>query len=70
MQQWHPRRGRSRRYSSRHGRVRWNRVLVAIAGLALLLFGLVKLIAYGVDLLSSRHTSEKLQTIYYAEPTD
>ena len=70
MQQWHPHRGRSRRYRSRHGRLRWKRVIVAIVGLALLLFGLVKLIAYGVDLLSSRHTSEKLQTIYYTDSTD
>ncbi len=70
MQQWQPRRGRSRRYRSRYGRVRWGRVLVVLAGVAVLLFGLVKLIGYGVDLLSSHHTSEKLQTIYYADPTD
>ena len=72
MQQWQPRQRRSRRYRrhSRFGHVRWGRVLVALAGGAVLLFGLVKLIGYGVDLLSSHHTSEKLQTIYYADSTN
>ena len=76
MQEWQPRRGRSRRYrySRRHARrLRWDRVLIALAvlaGVAVLLIGLVKLIGYGVDLIASRNTASKLQTIYYAEPTD
>ena len=70
MQQWQPRRDRSRRYRSRYRRLRWGRVVVVLAGLALLLFGLVKLIGYGVDLLSSRHTADNLQTIYHADFTE
>ena len=70
MQQWQPRKGRTRRYRSRCRSLRWKRVLVALAGLAMFLFGLVKLIGYGVDLLSSRQTSGRLQTIYYADPTE
>lgn len=71
MEQWQPRRGHSRRYRFRSSRRRlqWRWALIALAGLAVLLFGLVKLIGYGLDLISSRHTSDKLQTIYYADPT-
>ena len=58
-----------RRRSSRRRRIRWGRVLVALLGLAVAVFGLVKLIGYGVDLLSSRRTAEDLREVYYADPT-
>ena len=50
-------------------RVRWGRVLVALLGLAVAVFGLVKLIGYGAQLLSSRRTAEELREVYYADPT-
>ena len=70
--QWQPKPGGSRRKrrSYRHRRLRWGRLLAVLAGLAVLLFGLVKLIGYGIDLISSRHTSDKLQSIYYVAPTE
>ena len=58
-----------RRRSSRRRRVRWGRVLVALLGLIVAVFGMVKLIGYGVDLLSSRRTAEDLREVYYADPT-
>ncbi len=58
-----------RRRSSRRRKVRWGRVLVVLLGLAVAIFGLVKLIGYGVDLLSSRRTAEDLREVYYADPT-
>lgn len=70
MQQWQPRRDRSRRCRSRCRRLRWGRALVALAGLAVLLFGLVKLIGYGVDWISFRHTADNLKTIYQADFTE
>ena len=45
-------------------------ILVGLVGAAALLFGLVKMIGYGVDLISSRHTSHSLQNIYYADSSD
>lgn len=57
------------RRSERRRRVRWVRLVVALAGLAIAVFGLVKLIGYGIDLVSSRHTSEELRQVYYAEPS-
>ena len=58
-----------RRRSSRRRRVRWGRVLVALLGLVVAVFGLVKLIGYGAQLLSSRRTAEDLREVYYADPT-
>ena len=49
MQQWQPRKNRPRRYRQR-GRLRhfqWGRLLAALLGAALLLFGMIKLIGYG-----------------------
>ena len=57
------------RRSSRRRRVRWGRLIVALLGLVVAIFGLVKLIGYGVDLLSSRRTAEDLREVYYADPT-
>lgn len=62
---WQPGRGRRRHYN----RVRWGRLIVALLTLALVFFGLIKLIGYGVDLLSSRRTSQNLRDVYYADPT-
>jgi len=58
-----------RRRGSRRRKVRWGRLLVALLGLVVTIFGLVKLIGYGVDLLSSRRTAEDLREVYYADPT-
>ena len=60
---WQPRRSR------RHRRVRWGRLLVVLLGLAAVIFGLVKLIGYGAQLLSSRRTAQELREVYYADPT-
>lgn len=56
-----------RRRRSRHRRIYWGRLLVVLLGLIVAVFGLVKLISYGVDLLSSRHTAEELREVYYAD---
>ena len=45
-------------------------VIAAAAGLVLALFGLVRLIGYGMDLLSSRNTSSELREVYYAGATE
>ena len=58
-----------RRRSNRRRSVRWGRVAVAVLGLGMAIFGLVKLIGYGIDLLSSRQTTQELREVYYAEPT-
>ena len=58
-----------RRRSSRRRRVRWGRVLVVLLGLIVAIFGLIRLIGYGVDLLSSRRTAQDLREVYYADPT-
>ena len=72
MQQWQPRQYRPRRF--RHGRrlqhFRWGRLLTVLLGAALLLFGLIKLIGYGMDWIGARNTSKELQTVYYDTPTD
>ena len=60
-------RPRNRRRSRR--RVRWGRLIAVLAGLAVAGFGLVKLIGYGIDLLSSRQTTQELREVYYAEAT-
>ena len=72
MQQWQPQQGRSGRHrrGSRRRRLRWGRLLAVAAGFTVLLFGLVKLIGYGMDLISSRQAANKLQAIYYAAPTE
>ena len=59
-----------RRRGNRRRRVRWGRVAVAVLGLAMAIIGLVKLIGYGIDLLSSRQTTQDLREVYYAEATD
>lgn len=72
MQQWQPRRNRPRRYRQRNRfrRFRWERLIAVLFGAALLLFGMIKLIGYGSDLLAARNTSRELQTVYYDAPTD
>ena len=62
---WQPRRRRRRRYR----RIRWERLLVVLMGLIAATFGLIKLIGYGVNLLSARHTAQELRETYYAEAT-
>ena len=57
------------RRSSRRRRVRWGRLIVVLLGLIVAVFGLVKLIGYGIDLLSSRRTAQDLREVYYADPT-
>ena len=72
MQQWQPRKNRHRRF--RQGRrfrhFRWGRLLAALLGTALLLFGLIRLIGYGKDWLAARNTSRDLQAVYHDAPTD
>ena len=58
-----------RRRGRRRVRVRWGRVAVAVIGLTMATVGLVKLIGYGIDLLSSRQTTQELREVYYAEAT-
>ena len=61
--EWDPRRRSKRRRSRRI------RLLVAVLGLAIALFGLVKLIGYGADLLAARRAARELRQVYYAAPT-
>lgn len=72
MQQWQPRQNRPRRYGqkSRSRLFRRGRLLAALLGAVLLVFGVVKLIGYGRDWLAARNTSRELQTVYYDAPTD
>lgn len=58
-----------RRRSYRYRRKRRIRLLVLLLGLAAAIVGLVKLISYGVDLLSSRQTAQNLREVYYADLT-
>jgi len=60
---WQPRQRRRRR----RRRIRWRR-LASLLGLIVVIFGLVKLICYGIDLLSARRTAQALRTVYYATP--
>ena len=46
------------------------RLLLLLAGLALAVFGLVRLIGYGRDWLASRHTSRELQAVYHDAPME
>ena len=62
---WQPRRRRRRRYRS----IRWGRLLIVLLGLIVATFGLIKLIVYGVNLLSARRTAQELRETYYAEAT-
>ena len=59
-------RRRNRRYY-RCGRPRWQKWLVILASGGLVIFGAVKLIGYGVDMLSVRQTSQALRDVYYHE---
>ena len=45
-------------------------LLLVIAGVAAAVFGLVKLIGYIGDMVSSRRTNEEIREIYYAEGTE
>ena len=69
--QWQPKQGRdgrSRRSRRRH--IRWSRLLPVLAGTALLVYGLGRLIAYGVDLAASRRSNREMETIYYNRRSD
>lgn len=70
--QWQPRPGRDGRIrrSRRHRRIRWGRLLPALVGLMLLLYGLIRLIAYGIEATASRRTNREMQTIYYNHRSD
>ncbi len=59
-----------RRRGNRLGRTCWGRVAVAVLGLAMASVGLVNLIGYGIDLLSSHQTTQDLRDVYYAETTN
>ena len=43
---------------------------MVLLGVALLLFGLIKLVGYGRDWHAARNTSKELQTVYHDAPTD
>ena len=62
MQQWTPG-NRGRR--NRKKRI-WKRTLVTV-GAAMMVFGLIRLIAYGLDWASSRKTAQDLRDIYHGE---
>lgn len=63
--QWHqPPRHKKR------GRFRWDRLILVLVFGGLILYGMVKLIGYGIDLLSSAQTSRELQQVYHEEPTE
>ena len=51
----------------RFRRIRKMRLLALLAAAGLVLFGAVKLAAYGIDWLSGKRTNQELQNIYYAE---
>lgn len=59
------RRRNRRRY--RFGRPRWQKWAIILAAGALVIFGGVKLIGYGMDMLSARKTSQELRDVYYHE---
>ena len=56
-----------RRRPGRFRGFRWDRLLLVIAAAALLIFGLVKLIGYGADLIASRRTAASLREVYRVE---
>ena len=64
-QRWNGRRRRRIRYR----RFRWDRLALCAALLAVLVFSVVKLVGYGIDLLTARSASQKLRAVYYADPT-
>ena len=67
--EWQPRQKRSRRRRRRSG-FRWDRLALVVALAGLVVFGLVKLVGYGVSLAASRRASRQMQQIYYYAPTD
>ena len=69
--QWQPKQGRDgRSRRSRRRRIRWSRLLPVLVGTALLVYGLGRLIAYGVDLAASRRSNREMETIYYNRRSD
>ncbi len=48
--------------------LRWDRVLLLVASLALCAFGLARLIGYGIDWLNIGHTKRELNAAYVREP--
>ena len=55
----------------KRGRFRWDRLILVIVFGGLILYGMVKFIGYGIDLLSSALTSRELQQVYHnEEPTE
>ncbi|MBR1408300.1 MAG: sortase [Clostridia bacterium] len=61
---------RRKRRKRRRQSIRWERVLVIGMALALLLFGLLQLIGYGLDLLAARRSTQELRELYQSAPTD
>ena len=53
--------------SYRRRRTHWQKWLVILAAGGLVIFGAVKLIGYGADMLSARQTSQALRDVYYHE---
>ena len=51
----------------RRGRFRWDRLALVVVFAGLMIWGLAKLIGYGVDLIASRRTNQELQEIYHDE---
>ena len=73
MQQWQPRQNnKPHRYKERrrNGRFRWDRLIAVLLGVALLVFGSIRLIGYVRDWITLRKTNGKLQSVYYDAPTD
>ena len=56
-----------KRRRNRHRRVRWQKWLVILAAGGLVIFGAVRLIGYGMDMLSARKTTQALRDVYYNE---
>ena len=61
---------RRKRRKRRRQSIRWERVLVIGMALALLLFVLLQLIGYGLDLLAARRSTQELRELYQSAPTD
>ena len=51
------------------GRFRWDRLALVVVFAGLMIWGLAKLISYGVDWIASRRTNQELQGIYHEETT-
>ena len=69
MQQWQPQQNRPQEPGQRRPRYfRRGRLLMMLAGAALLLFGLTGLIGYGKDWITARNTTGELQAVYHAVP--